>query len=59
MSSFQPEMPELERKESELVAEEEEPEEGISAQAWPVAYDQNDNLTGEDSENETIHKHDR
>lgn len=59
MSSFQPEIPELERKESELGAEEDEPEEGISAQAWPVAYDQNDNLTGEDSENETLHKHDR
>ncbi len=59
MSSFQPEIPDLKREESELLAEEEEPEEGISAQAWPVDYDQNDSLTGEDSENETLHKHDR
>lgn len=59
MSSFQPEMPELERKESEMPLEEEEPEEGISAQAWPLGYDQNDSLSGEDTENETLHKHDR
>ncbi len=59
MSSFQPEMPELERKESETPIDDEEPEDGISAQAWPVSYDQNDNLADEETENETLHKHDR
>ncbi len=62
MSSFQPEMPELERKESEVTVDDDESDEGISAQAWPVSFDQGDNLTNlsdDDTENETLPKHDR
>jgi cytoskeletal protein CcmA (bactofilin family) len=58
MSSVDDEIPELADTE-ETTSGDEEAEEAISAQAWPPAYDEGEELAGDESEEGSLHKHDQ